>query len=536
MYRATLRAVWCRPLLTLLALGALAGCDQGKAEQAAAAGPQTPHKGGNLLIAIDTDPNCLDPQQAGNNNSLNIGRQFTDSLTDQDPDSGKIVPWLATKWQISADNRRFTFTLRDGVTFSDGTPFTARSVKENFEAIGRLGARASLASTYLQGLQQIETPDDHTVIVTFRQPDAQFLQATSTMSLGFFASKTVAASPQQRCQGELVGTGPFVLKSFTHNQQVTLARRAGYAWPSSLAAHQGEGWLDGVEYRVIPESGVRFGSLISGQLDVNVGVTPQDEALLLAKKITLSARTNPGLVYSLFPNFSTPLMADKTVRQALNLAIDRKALQPVLSRYQAPATSVLAKSTPFWQDRSEALRFDRHQAERLLEKSGWHKGNDGIRVKQGQRLSFKIAYWQSVPFIELVQQQLKAAGIDLQLEKAPISQVVARQASGRLPVDFYNLTRSDPDVLRTVFDAQGRNVNHRQPQAVDELLLQSSETLDAAKRQRSVTQAVDLLIGEGNAVPLVELATVIATGNRVRGFHFDASSRFQLYDTWLSGE
>ncbi len=524
-----------RSVFTLLVVATLAGCDQPSVSETTRGQKQdAPQKGGKLLIAIDTDPNCIDPQQAGNNNSLNIGRQLTDSLTDQDPKTGKIVPWLASRWQISEGNRRFTFFLRDGVSFSDGTPFTAQSVKDNFAAIIKLGARASLASTYLKGLQHVETPDDHTAVVTFSQPNAQFLQATSTMSLGFFAPSTVAATAEARCQGALVGSGPFILQQFVHNQKVDLTRRTHYQWPSSLASHQGESYLEAVEYRVIPESGVRFGSLISGQLDVNSAVTPQDESLLLAKNIKLVARTNPGLVYSLFPNHATPLMASQPLRQALSLAIDRPALKPALSRYQAEATSVLAQTTPLYQDRRNLLKYDPQLAQKLLEDNGWRKGAEGIRDKNGQRLSFRISYWQTAPFIEVVQQQLKKVGIELQLEKAPISQVVARQASGTVAIDFYNLTRADPDVLRTVFDAHGRNVNRRPPEDVDALLLQSSETLDTAQRQHYVTQAADLLISEGNAIPLVELATVIATRQQVQGFHFDASSRFQLYDTWLA--
>lgn len=525
-----------RLALPLLFAGALSACDQPDAASTADAKPLTPVSGGKLTLAIDTDPNCLDPQQAGNNNSLNIGRQITDSLTDQDPQSGKIVPWLASAWQVSDDNRRFTFTLRDGVTFSDGTPFTSASVKENLQAIVALGARASLGSTYLKGLTGVETPDAQHVTVVFAQPNAQFLQATSTMSLGFFASKTVQASAEARCQGELIGTGPFVVSAFVHNQKVDLTRRSGYRWPSSLAQHQGESYLEAIEYRVIPESGVRFGSLVSGQLDLNAGVTPQDEPLILAKDLPIIARANPGVVYSLFPNQSKPLMADKNVRQALNLAIDRAALQPILSRYQSPASSVLAKTTPLYEDLSGQLKADLPAAKALLEQGGWQAGADGIRVKDGQRLSFTVSYWQSAPFIELVQQQLKLAGIEMQLEKTPIAQVVARQASGSLVAEFYNLTRSDPDVLRTVFDASpgGRNVNKRAANAIDTALYQSSQTLDTQQRQALISEAARGLIADGDAIPLVELSTVVATGSNVHGFRFDASSRFQLYDAWLA--
>lgn len=527
-----------RLVFPLLIASALTACDK---PQAASSGNQsaaadTPHSGGTLIVAIDTDPNCLDPQQAGNNNSLNIGRQLTDSLTDQDPKTGKIVPWLATQWQVSDDNRSFTFTLRDGVTFSDGTPFNAQSVKDNFQAIISMGARSSLASTYLKGLSSIETPDAQHVVINFAQPNAQFLQATSTMSLGFFATKTVQATTDSRCQGNLIGTGPFVLKTFIHNQKIDITRRTGYKWPSSLAQHQGESYLDGVEYRVVPESGVRFGSLISGQINVNAGVMPQDEPLILAKKLPIIARSNPGLVYSLFPIQSKGLMVDKNVRQALNLAINRPELQPILSRYQSPATSVLAKTTPLYQDLSSELKFDPQAAKNLLQKDGWVTGPDGVRVKDGKRLQFTLHYWQDTPFIELVQQQLKQVGIDMELDKAPIGQVMARESSGDEESDYYNLTRSDPDVLRTVFDAGpgGRNVNKRAANQIDNALEQSSQTLDPAKRQQWVTQAAKGLIADGDAIPLVELATVIATGNNVHGFHYDASSRFQLYDTWLS--
>jgi ABC-type transport system substrate-binding protein len=107
------------------------------------AAPQ-PRDGGVLRVAIDTDPQCLDPQQAGNNNSLNIGRQITDSLTDQRPDTGELVPWLATHWEVSEDNTAFTFHLREGATFSDGAPIDAAAVRADLEGIVKLGARASL--------------------------------------------------------------------------------------------------------------------------------------------------------------------------------------------------------------------------------------------------------------------------------------------------------------------------------------------------------------------------------------------------------
>lgn len=128
--------------LAALAAGSLllAGCSgSAQAEDENA----TPQDGGTLKIAYDVDPTCLDGQQQGTNVTLNVTRQITDSLTDQDPETQEIKPWLAESWDVSDDAKTFTFHLRDGVKFQDGTDFTSASVKENFEAIQDLGAKAS---------------------------------------------------------------------------------------------------------------------------------------------------------------------------------------------------------------------------------------------------------------------------------------------------------------------------------------------------------------------------------------------------------
>ncbi|WP_397452340.1 ABC transporter substrate-binding protein [Pseudomonas sp. NA-150] len=521
------------PLFTLTLLALLvAGCGDQHHEPASGV-VGSPRSGGILKVAFDGDPLCVDPQQAGNNTALNTGRQLVDSLTDQDPQKGEIVPWLASSWEVDNDYRRFTFHLREGVTFSDGKVLDAAAVKANFEGIVALGARSILGATYLAGLKEIQTPDTHTVVVAFEQPNAQFLQATSTMSLGLLSPTTLAVPPADRCQGQLIGSGPFVLQSFVHNQSVKLQRREDYAWPSSLATHQGKAWLDGIDFLIVPESGVRLGSLLSGQIDVNTGVAPQDEKTLKAQGLTLLSRVNPGVVFNLAPNEKTPLLAEIAVRQALNKAIDRAELQSIVSTEQKPVTGLLASSTPFYHDYSALLAYDPQGARKLLDDAGWQVGADGVRSKNGQRLSFRLDYWQSTPILELVQQQLRLVGIDLRLNKSTISQVTALQASGDFSLTFFNLTRADPDVLRTVFLSPGRNINERQPGAIDPLLRESAATLDPTRRQALIDQASEALLREGHAIPLIELVTVLGHGKKVQGLHYEASSRLQLFDTWL---
>ena len=143
-------------------------------------------------------------------------------------------------------------------------------------------------------------------------------------------------------------------------------------------------------------------------------------------------------------------------------------------------------------------------------------------------------YWQNTPILELVQQQLKAVGVELILNRTTISQVAALQASGDISLYFYNLTRADPDVLRTLFHVTGRNYGKRKADGLDQLLEASAATLDPAVRQQRVDEVGRALIEQGHAIPLVELATVIAHGKQVHGLHYEASSRLQFFDTWLA--
>ncbi|HKP06889.1 MAG TPA: ABC transporter substrate-binding protein, partial [Microbacterium sp.] len=163
----------------------LTACATGAGDPAPSASAEAePVTGGNLTFAIAVDSQCIDPQQVGNNDAIAIARQTVASLTIQDPETGEILPWLAEEFDVNDDATSFTFTLQDGPTYADGEPIDAASVKTNFEAIQALGAKASLGSSYLADLESIEVPDEHTVVVTFTEPNAQFLQATSTFSLG----------------------------------------------------------------------------------------------------------------------------------------------------------------------------------------------------------------------------------------------------------------------------------------------------------------------------------------------------------------
>lgn len=218
----------------------LAACGSGDSGGGGGEPSGPPQSGGTLRYGLSSAPTCSDPAQSGTNQTIYVTRQIVDSLVDQDPASGALRPWLADTWNYTADAKSFTFHLKDGITFSDGTPLTADSVRKNFDSIVALGGvKAPLGASYLSGYVGSVALDPRTVRIEFSAPNAQFLQAVSTPQLGIQADATIGKSAEERCQGGNIGSGPFTYAEWKQNASATLAKRAGYQWGSGVFASQG---------------------------------------------------------------------------------------------------------------------------------------------------------------------------------------------------------------------------------------------------------------------------------------------------------
>ncbi|MFI8193416.1 ABC transporter substrate-binding protein [Streptomyces sp. NPDC085946] len=527
-------------LAALLTAGVLlTACGSGSdGSGSGSSGSGKPKSGGTLTFAVGSDAGCVDPQQVGSNDTIYSVRQIVDSLTDQDPRTGKIVPWLAKSWDISSDTTTFTFHLRPGVTFSDGSELTAQVVKDNFDAVPKLGALGTLAQGYLSGVRSTTVVDPLTVKVTFKEPNAQFLQATSTHSLGIESSASVRKTPQQKCSDGVIGSGPFVLKQYVQNRSITLARRTGYAWGSSRWTKKGEAYLDELVFKVVPEAGVRAGSLQSGQVDAISSVGKADEATLEGGQAALQRRANPGVVFGLGLNNARPVLRDARVRRAILLAVDRQQIaDAVFPTGTRAATSVLAHTTPDYTSLASDLPFDAAGARSLLDRAGWKTGGDGIRAKDGKKLTLTINWVPNAatnqPALELIQQQLKAVGIGVTLKQLQLTQLTPTLQSGDYDAAWGNITRADPDILRSSFSTELANFYRIPAGDLDTALTAQAATTDAAERERLVHRAQQSIVRNAHYVPVVELQTQLGVAKKVHDLDFDASSRLQLHDTWI---
>lgn len=497
--------------------------------------------GGTLTFALPTDPIAVQPRGGGaGNDQLYVARQLFDSLLEQDPATGELIPWLAESWEVNDDATEFTFHLRDDVTFSDGTPLTAQIVKDNFDDVIESGAKASWVIAFFSGYQESTVVDEHTVTVTFSESNAPFTQAVATSGLGIVGPATLAVPFEDRATANLVGTGPFVLESYTTDSEIVLTRREGYAWPPANRSNPGDAYLERIVFKIVPEAGVRTGSLQSGQVQAIGGVPPQDVEVLRSDGFQLVVRPNPGITFGVsFVADHTPVN-DVLVRRAIASAIDATDVRDtVLSPDFAVATSVLSQTTPAHVVVDELIPYDPAAAAALLDEAGWTLGADGVREKDGEKLQLVFGWLNNFgpnqASLELIQAQLAEVGIGTELQSTTGPEFLEALTAGSFDLVWGNLSRADGDVLRTSFSTAATNYYRIDDPELEDLLQQQLAAGDPAARNELLAQIQARIVEQAHQVPVFELTTVLALTDSVNGVRLGADSRLdQLTDAWVA--
>lgn len=534
IHRTPIRLVAAIAAGTAAAL-VMAGCSSGGT---ASSSSSKPVDGGSLTYAIANDPITLNPTGTGaGNDTLAITRQLVDSLLWQDPSDGSLKPWLATKYSANADATAFTFDLRSGVTFSDGSAFDATAVKDTFDDIAKAGA-SSTAAAYFSGYRETKVVDDDTVEVDFTTPNAAFPNATASVALGIVAPKTTETPFEDRADGTaVIGTGPFTLSSYTKNTSTVLTKRKDYDWGPAARSNTGAAHLSKVTFQVVPEASVRTGSLQSGQLDAISSVQPSDVDTLRSQ-YELVTRANPGQVFGLTFNQKRPLVSDLAVRRAIAQAVDPKTVRDTsLNDLFEVATSVLGSTTPGYTDTSSAISYDPAAAEQALDEAGWKTGSDGIRAKDGRKLQLKLIwitnFGPNQTSLELIQQELRKVGVGLTLESGTVPQYLANTTSGDWDLAWDNSSRADGDVLRSKFSSDGAQSIGAADGTLDALFTKELSQSSATERAATFAAIQERIASQVDFVPVHELTSIIATTKDVHGIAFGADTRLdQLTGAW----
>ncbi len=511
-----------------------------------------PIQGGTLIYLEQQAHTNLYPPAGGFYPNSGILNQITDKLTWQNPETLENEPWLAESWEINDDATEYTFKLRDGVTFSDGTPLDAAAVAKNFDVFGlgdkTLGYPVAEA---INNYQSSEVIDPLTVKFTFKAPAPGFLQATSVIGSGIVAPSVLEGPYDELGDAtKIIGSGPFVVESEVLGQSLNLKVREDYDWGPPNIGHTGRAYLDAIQFIVTPEDSVRIGALLAGQADFIRQIQAYDEAQVEAQGYLIHSAGTRGVNNNVTFRPENPLVADLRVRQALTAATNSQEIVSTLfSEHYPQATSVIASTASGYVDLSDKLAFDPEKAKALLDEAGWTLGSDGIREKDGVRLELSV--YESLPqpqnraTLQLLSQQWAAVGVKLNVLAGDSGSATQDNLDPiKTPLRPAMVGRADPDVIKSNFYPTNRdsllqkggtnpNATWEDP-ALNELLLAIASEPDTEKRLDLTGEVQAYLLDQAYVIPIFEEPQVFAGAPYVNGIGFDAVARPSFYNTWLS--
>ncbi|ROR18546.1 peptide/nickel transport system substrate-binding protein [Comamonas sp. BIGb0124] len=549
MTRSVLKSSARRRAATTLLAAGLTGLAALPLAAHAAGAAGTPVKGGDLTWGVESEPNTLNPQLNGQAKAKLILRASYESLFARQAD-GAYVPWLATAYEISPDGKRYTFTLRDNVKFTDGRAFDAAAVATNFEQIRHATyCSSSTACEFGARIQSVEAVDARTVRIQLTEAYTPFLPFAAALEL---LSPAAYDAPSLKSGGpELAGTGPFILKRYQKGQNVEFVRNPDYNWAPATAAHQGPAWLDRVTYRFLPESAVRTGALLSGQVDVIEGISGNDARLFKGQPDYQYLKGyNAGTPYSLYLNVTYGPTRDVRVRRALLEGLDVDAV--IASVYRGERTrawGIASPVDPYYTAELERAYGNKPQlANQLLDDAGWSQRDaQGYRTQDGERLSIDIVQSQAtvrdqrdVLLLALQAQARQRLGVDFKLRYVDIGTYATVRKTG----EFGSIpnSRTDTDGLNIGYHYlpvdQGGAINYSRT-AAPELrgwLAAGARSLDNAERRRQYGALQKFAVADqALAVPLYIPEDQIAAGRHVQGLGFRSLAQLpeNAYDVWI---
>jgi peptide/nickel transport system substrate-binding protein len=482
-----------------------------------------PRSGGTLRMSLaDADVQSFDPIVPSDNMSIWTMLLMYDQLVRTGKDGASVTPDAARNWTTSADGKTWTLHLRDDLKFSDGTPVTAEDVKF---ALQRAGSRGSNFESNFKLIDRIDTPDPHTVVVHLKKPSASFLAYAALYSASIVPERLVTAQGQAFWQHP-VGSGPFVLTEWVKNDHLVLKRNP-YYWQKPYP------YLDGVRFDVLTDDNTRMLKFRSQELDVATNVPP-NEVEPLRKINGVSVRLFPQMrIDFVYLNHAHKPLDDLRVRQALNYAVDRRAiLKAVLYGYGQVATSMLPPMLD-WDNQLKPYPYDVTRAKALLREAGYGNGFSAeVLIASGESVTSRIA--------TILQDEFKEIGVNLKITVLDIGTLFARRKAGDFDmiIRYYTSDVIDPDELVAFgIDYSGGAIakwmdfkNDR----ISQLAAAAEAEMDPQKRKAMYFEIQKIAYDQYEAIPLYYADNRTALWNWVHDFAQLPTSNYHLWETWVS--
>jgi peptide/nickel transport system substrate-binding protein len=460
----------------------------------ATAAPVAGTPGGTVTLPIGADPTLNPWHPNAFVESVFVNRVLFAGLTRPGKDLSP-APDLAASWKAAEDGMSWTFSLRDGIKWSDGQPFTADDVAYTFNELVLKPELGATGRGNFSAMKDVQAVDPKTVAVNLSRPFAA-LPSYLAYNAGILPKHVFqsAGDPWQLNsfnKGTPVSTGPFKVESFTAGQSVVLSRNDDYFGGKPL--------LDKLAFKVVADANTQIAQALSGELQIMIlDNKAAVDRLKGARGISVQPRTLVQY-YWLALNQTDPRFEDLKVRQAIEYAIDRQAIiQTVEKGYGTVANSPIVPAMKAYYDPSQESKYpyDPQKATALLQEAGWTQGPDSILQKEGQPFSFTMDVGQRgilQPTNELIQQNLQKVGIHTDLNSMEWNAYIQKVVVNRDYTATVNwwVYPNDPDVLPYyASSAAGKGFNipgYKDPE-LDDLLTQGQKTSDPAERKKIYTQ------------------------------------------------
>jgi 4-phytase/acid phosphatase/peptide/nickel transport system substrate-binding protein len=429
-------------------------------------------QGGSITVGLEADIPGFDPLKVGvfDTAAGTAAASIFDTLTYLD-DKGVAQPKLALSWEPSEDFKMWTFKLRPGVKFHDGTPFNAQAVKENFDR-QKDPANKCRCAFYIAFIHDVQAPDELTVVYNLNDPSVNLPAIITVQGSNFvIQSPTAWKTKGDDYNRNPVGTGPYILKSWTAGDRLVLEKNPDY-W------NKGRPYLDRIVLKPLPDAQSRFASLQSGEADIIWDDEADADNIQKAQKdpkLKVHTYAGSGAAVAAFNTKVAPF-DDIRVRQALVMAIDRKKMSQALTNGLArPASNPYGDGSWVKCKDDGALPYDVEKAKALIK-------------EYGKPVEFKMmvtATPRGRNAGQVYQQFWKQVGANMEIEQVDQATIVPRAFMRQFQLTPWRIIDlADPDLQMYANFHTGSPValaNYSNPE-LDRLLEHARVTADPEKR------------------------------------------------------
>lgn len=522
---------WLLLAVMTLCLPLAAGCGGAAPSGAAPGGGKT------LIYARAGESRKLDPVNEDSGESVKVIINIFETLVTYDDQTADLVPALAETWEASADGKTWTFHLRKGVQFHDGTPCDAAAVVFSLERLilpdhpQLFDKVRPYAPTYQEDIAKVSAPDPATVVIELKQPSAVFLPNLAMFSASIVSPTAVKAHGEQFAI-QPVGTGPYRFESWDRDKEIVLAANDRY-W-------RGRPQIDRVVFIKVLEPALRIEQLRRGEVNFVDSIPPAEFRTLRGEPNLKLLEADGMNVGYLAMNLDRPPLDDPDLRKAIALSINKQELISICFGGDATAAvNPVPREMRGWHaDAIEDRTPDVAAAKKLVE---------DVARRRGLALPIPLNFFlmtSARPYMpepqktaSYLKQQLQAIGLEITLVPSEISQHFQRTSRGEhdLCILGWSSDNADPDnFLYQLFDIEqindhgGNNVSrYRSPEA-HALLMQGKHELDRARREALYHEVQAMIFRDIPVVPLVHLRQQVATAKHVHGFTLHPTGLIRL--------